>query len=335
MRAVLGDGRCTDYLHISSCESGLDDICGIYRALRSACAYDGMDLVDEQNDALVLRDLLHNALHTVLKFAAVLRSRDHSGNIKSDYTLALERFGHNALGYPASKALYNCGLTDTGLTDKTGVILSPAREYLNNSLGLLFTTDNRVYLAVACKRGEVASEFLQSALVTVLAGHTLALLFVGALTASATEEITEIARELPETYSLSGEQAQRYAVRLAEHGKQQMLCADIAVPESCGLTCSGFYQSLSPRSHIPGTDIRGRAAARHLNYHCAGLFLTCASCGEYLLCSTLYREQTEQQMLCTYICVPEAARSCHSGAERITRSGSKSVCHIEIIPFPI
>ena len=68
--AVLGKGGRADDLHLTAGERGLHDVGSIHRAVRIAGTYDGVDLVNKQNDVAGGLDLADKALDALLKLAA-------------------------------------------------------------------------------------------------------------------------------------------------------------------------------------------------------------------------------------------------------------------------
>ena len=68
-----------DALQFSAGESGLDDVGSVHGAFGRAGADQGVKLVDEEDDALELADLLHDGLDALLELAAVFGAGDHEG----------------------------------------------------------------------------------------------------------------------------------------------------------------------------------------------------------------------------------------------------------------
>src|SRR5687767_8442767 len=74
--AVLGEGRSTDTMELTTSEHGLEQVGSVHATLaRRASAHQEVDFVDEQHDHLLrLFNFLQDALHALLEFAAVLAS---------------------------------------------------------------------------------------------------------------------------------------------------------------------------------------------------------------------------------------------------------------------
>ena len=127
-----------------------------------AGAHDGVQLVDEQDDAaLALLHLAQHGLQTVLELAAVLRAGHHRTQIERDDLAILQRrgnvAGHDALGQP----LHDGRLAGAGLADEHRVVLGAAGQHLDGAANFLVTADDRVQLALASLLSEVLAELLQ------------------------------------------------------------------------------------------------------------------------------------------------------------------------------
>src|SRR4029078_64982 len=89
--AILVERGGTDALQLAARERGLEHVAGVDRALRSTRAHERVQLVDEQDDLLVLRDLVHHRLEPLLELAAVLRAGDDRGPVERDHAVAPAR----------------------------------------------------------------------------------------------------------------------------------------------------------------------------------------------------------------------------------------------------
>ena len=70
--AVFVEGRRADAMQFAACQRGFEHVGGVHRAFRFACADEGVQFVDEQDDALGARgDLLQHRLQPLLEFAAI------------------------------------------------------------------------------------------------------------------------------------------------------------------------------------------------------------------------------------------------------------------------
>ena len=82
--------RGSDALELTATEGGLDDVGGVHGTLRRTCSDDGMKLVDEEDDVLVLADLIHDGLDALLELTTVLRAGDHERQIERDDLLVVK-----------------------------------------------------------------------------------------------------------------------------------------------------------------------------------------------------------------------------------------------------
>ena len=125
-------------------------------------ADDGVELVDEQDDAAVgVLDLLQDRLEALLELAPELGAGDQRAEVERDDALVLERLGDVAADDPLREALDDRGLADAGLADQDRVVLGPAREDLHDPPDLVVAADDRVELAGARLGGEVAAVLLE------------------------------------------------------------------------------------------------------------------------------------------------------------------------------
>src|SRR3989442_13528107 len=100
-----------------------------------------MQLIDEKNDlALRVFDLLQHSLQTILKFAAILRAREHRAEIQSNEPFVAQRFGDVARNNSLSEPFYDCRFADAGFANQDRIVLRAAREYLDRSTNFIITT---------------------------------------------------------------------------------------------------------------------------------------------------------------------------------------------------
>ena len=69
--AVLVQRRRADALQLAARERGLEHVAGVDRAFGRTRPHERVQLVDEQDDLLVLRDLVHDGLEALLELTAV------------------------------------------------------------------------------------------------------------------------------------------------------------------------------------------------------------------------------------------------------------------------
>ena len=175
--AELVERRGADHAQLAARQHRLDHVAGVDRTFGATGTDDGVQLVDEGDDlTLAVGDLLEDGLEPILEFTAVLRARDHRGDVERDEALVAQALGDVALDDAPRQALGDGGLADAGLTDEHRVVLGATREHLDDASDLLVAPDDRVELALAGVLGEVAAVLLECLvlLLRVLAGDPVA-----------------------------------------------------------------------------------------------------------------------------------------------------------------
>ena len=149
---ILVERSCADGVQVAAGERRLQDVARVHRAFRSTRTHDGVELVDEQNDAtLGLLDLLEHRLQAVLELATVLGTRNERTHVKLDEVAVAQGRGHVARDDALGDALDDGGLAHAGLADEHGVVLGTAGKDLNGAADLLSAADDRVELARAAR----------------------------------------------------------------------------------------------------------------------------------------------------------------------------------------
>ena len=80
--AILVERGGTDALQFAARERRLQHVAGVDRTFGRTGADERVQLVDEQNDLLVLRDLVHDRLEALLELTTVLRARDDRRHVE-------------------------------------------------------------------------------------------------------------------------------------------------------------------------------------------------------------------------------------------------------------
>ena len=161
MLAVFIHCRRTDNLQLATRQRRLDDISSINAALGTACADNRMQLIDEEDDALILAQQLQNRLHARLELTAVLCSCNEHAQLQREDDFALQKLRHVALHNALRQRLRHSGLAYACLTDNHRIILRAAAENLDNALHLLLTANHSVNMATARLQVQVAAKLLQ------------------------------------------------------------------------------------------------------------------------------------------------------------------------------
>jgi hypothetical protein len=122
--AVLGERGRADHAQLAAGEHRLEHVGGVHRALGAAGADHGVQLVDEGDDpALGGLDLLEHRLEALLELAAVLRPRDHRGEVELHQPLVLEQGRDVALDDAAGEPSTMAVLPTPGSPISTGLFL--------------------------------------------------------------------------------------------------------------------------------------------------------------------------------------------------------------------
>jgi hypothetical protein len=79
--------RARKVLQLATRKRGLEHVASIDRALGCTGANQRMQFVDEQDDVLVLRDLVHDRLETLLELAAILGPGNHGCHVKRQHAI--------------------------------------------------------------------------------------------------------------------------------------------------------------------------------------------------------------------------------------------------------
>ncbi len=117
-----------------------------------------MELVDKEDDlARGGADLVHDALHALFEFAAILRARNQTGEIERDDAAVAQRLGNIALDHALGEALGDGGLADAGFADQRRVVLRPPGENLDDAFDFVIAANHRVQLVIAGQLREVAA----------------------------------------------------------------------------------------------------------------------------------------------------------------------------------
>ena len=103
---VLLVGRRADAAHAARLQRRLQKVGGVHGAARGGARTDhGVDLVDEQDRAGIVLDLLHHRLQALLEVAAIARAGEQRAHVEREDGGVLQHLGHLALDDLARQAL--------------------------------------------------------------------------------------------------------------------------------------------------------------------------------------------------------------------------------------
>ena len=149
-------------MQLASRERRLEHVAGVHRTLGLAGAHEGVDLVDEQDDpALLLRQIVEHRLHPLLELAPELRPRDQRAHVQRQEALALQALRDFGVDDPLRQPFDDGGLAHPGLADQHRVVLRAPLQHLDGAADLVVAPDHRIELALFGPLGEVDRELLQ------------------------------------------------------------------------------------------------------------------------------------------------------------------------------
>src|SRR5687768_422171 len=236
--AVLVERRGTNALQLATRERGLQHVARVDRAFGRTRTHERVQLVDEQADVLVLRDLVHHPLEPLLVLTAVLGAGDDGRHVEREHAMIAKRLRALTVGDELRESFDDRGLADAGLTDQHRIVLLPAREHLHDALNLLRAPNGRIELPFGGELREVAAEViergrlrlllrllrLRSGLAALLGGR-------GTLWHLRAEETQRFRARRVEVHADVSEHLRGDALLFAQQAEQQVLRADIAVVE--------------------------------------------------------------------------------------------------------
>src|SRR5437867_9896635 len=234
---VLVERRRTDALQLAARESGLQHIARVNRSLGGTRAHKRVQLVDEENDALVLGDLVHHCLQPLLELAAVLRAGDHGRHVQRQDAMIAERLRALAVGDQLSEPLDDRRLAHPRLANEHRVVLLPAREHFHHALDLLRPPDRWIELALGRKLRQITAEMIERRGLRFLLTLGLSRLWRAAPLLRRRTTLWHLCAEYAQRFGARGleidarirEDLRRDSLLLAQKAEQKMLCPDIAV----------------------------------------------------------------------------------------------------------
>ena len=174
--AVLVQRRRADAVQLAPRQHRLEQIARVHAALGFACAHNGVQLIDEQDDlALGLLHLVQHGFQPFLKFAPVLGARDQRAHIQRENGLVLQLLGDILLHNPLGKSLGNGGFANAGFADENGVVLRLPGQNADNVPDFLIPADHRIHLLLSCPLDQIGAVLFQRVVgsLRVIGGDTL------------------------------------------------------------------------------------------------------------------------------------------------------------------
>ena len=174
--AVFIQRSSTNCAKLATGKCRLQDVASVHGTLGRAGAYDGVKLVDEENNLAVrLGHLFYHALQAVLKLTTIFCACYQGRHVKLNKLFVAQGTWNVARNNALCQAFHNCGLTNTRFTDKNRVVLGASAQHLNGTANLFDATNNWIKLSLASKVGHVATVLLQGLKLRlcILRGHAL------------------------------------------------------------------------------------------------------------------------------------------------------------------
>ncbi len=156
--AVLVHGGGADHVQLAARQHRLEHVACVHRPFGGARADDGVEFVDEEQDAaLGCGDLVQHGLEAFLELAAVLGARDQGAHVQGEDRLVAQALGYVPVGDALGQALGYGGLADAGVADEDGVVLGLAGQDLHDPADLGVAPDDGVEFAGAGVGDQVAA----------------------------------------------------------------------------------------------------------------------------------------------------------------------------------
>ena len=148
--AVFVQGRRTNAVQFTPCQSRFDEVGRVHRAVRLTGTNQRVHLVNEQDHlARGFGDLGQDGFQPFFELATILCASNQRAHVQRQQALVAQGFGHIAIHDPQGEPLGNRGFTHTGLTNQHRVVLGTAAQHLHGATNFLVPTDDRVDFALA------------------------------------------------------------------------------------------------------------------------------------------------------------------------------------------
>ena len=228
--AVFIERGGTDALELSAGQGWLEDVGSIDGTFRRAGADQGMHLVDHEDHVSGTPDFLHDLFEALLKLTAVLGACHQQADIQGENALVFKDVGHIAGVDPLGEALGDGGFAHAGFANQHGVVLGAATQDLDDALDLVLAAHHRVELAVGGLLGEVAAELIEGG---GFGGAFATATAAGDLSGLA-QHADHLSAHLRQVDTQVFEHTSGHALAFANQAQQQVLGADVVVPELTG-----------------------------------------------------------------------------------------------------
>ena len=142
--AVFVESCCADALEFAAGEGGFYNVCGIHGTFGRACADDGVEFVNKEDDFAGIFHFVNDGFDAFFKLTSVLGAGNHQWEVKGINHFVSEDFGDIPGNDFLSESFNDCGFSDAGFADEDGIIFGTAAEDLNNAVDFVLSADYRV-----------------------------------------------------------------------------------------------------------------------------------------------------------------------------------------------
>ena len=267
---VLLQRRRTDDLHLATRKGRLQDVRGIERAFRCARPDERVHLVDEEDHLAALHDLVDDALQAFLKLTAILRARHESCHRQGHDALLLQEARHGACGDACGKSFRDCRLADARLADEDRIVLRAPRQNLHDALDLLLPADDGVELALPRHPIDVPAVLVEERRarsgLSLRGRGAAAAIGRGKLRAlvRAAEHVDDRRTHDVEIGAERDQDVRRHAFILADKPEENVLRADVIVPEGARLFDGKLHHALGAIRVVRCAPLLHLASAEHI-----------------------------------------------------------------------
>ena len=160
--AVFVKRSRSDALQFAARESRLENVGRVHCAFCGSGSNDRVQFVDENDHIARALDFIHHRLDPLFELAAILRARDHQGEVQSDDALVDEDLWNDAAGDFQGEPLDDGGFANARFSDQNWVILSATAENLDHPPNLGLASNHWIQLAIFRKLRQIATEGFES-----------------------------------------------------------------------------------------------------------------------------------------------------------------------------
>ena len=144
---ILVQGGCTDAVQLTSGQHRLQQVAGVHGTVCLACAYNGVQLINEQDDAAVaLLDFRQHGLQTFLKFTTELGTCNQAAHVQGKDGAILQAVRHVASDDTLRQAFHYGGFTNAGLADQHRVVFRFPAQDADHVTDFAVTADDGIQL---------------------------------------------------------------------------------------------------------------------------------------------------------------------------------------------